>query len=55
MPVERVFAIMQEDAPRALDAQCLEALRAAKLDTATSTPTLADLSAAVQTAIPIEK
>jgi putative nucleotidyltransferase with HDIG domain len=32
LPIEKVFAIMREDAPRALDAQCLEALIAAKTD-----------------------
>jgi HD-GYP domain-containing protein (c-di-GMP phosphodiesterase class II) len=30
MPLEKVFGIMQKDAPRALDATCLEALMAAK-------------------------
>jgi putative nucleotidyltransferase with HDIG domain len=32
LPIEKVFSIMREDAPRALDPQCLEALIAAKAD-----------------------
>jgi putative nucleotidyltransferase with HDIG domain len=32
LPIEKVFSIMREDAPKALDPQCLEALVAAKTD-----------------------
>jgi len=37
MPVEKVFEIMQKDAPKALDGQCMEALKTAMLR-----PSLAD-------------
>jgi putative nucleotidyltransferase with HDIG domain len=33
LPLDRVFEIMQRDAPHAIDAQCLEALRQAAADT----------------------
>jgi hypothetical protein len=32
MPLEKVFAILREDAPRALDLPCVEALIASKTD-----------------------
>ena len=34
LPLEKVFEIMREDAPKALDTQCLEALIAAKTGSA---------------------
>ncbi len=55
MPLEQVFAIMQADAPRALDAGCIEALMAAKLDNDTSSPSLINLSGAVPPANGIEE
>ncbi len=55
LPLEKVFAIMQADAPRALDQRCVDALMAAKRDSASSNPSLVNLSASVQAAVPIEK
>ena len=54
MPPEKVFAILRSDAPRALDERCVDALIAAKRDSASSNPSLVNLSASVQTAAPIE-
>jgi putative nucleotidyltransferase with HDIG domain len=44
MPIEKVFSIMQKDAPRALDPQCLDALMTAKLHAASSPSSLAALA-----------
>jgi len=33
LPLEKVFSIMREDVPHALDASCLEALMESNLDT----------------------
>jgi putative nucleotidyltransferase with HDIG domain len=44
LPLETVFQIMHKDAPRALDAECLEALQTSRNDVSTS---LAALSAGV--------
>jgi putative nucleotidyltransferase with HDIG domain len=40
LPLEKVFAIMEKDAPRALDARCLEALELATQDVGTAVTAL---------------
>ncbi len=44
MPLDKVFDIMQKDAPRALDPECLEALMTSKIPVETGTPGLLNLS-----------
>jgi putative nucleotidyltransferase with HDIG domain len=53
MPLEQVFAIMQKDAPKALDARCLEALMTAKRN-APSTSDVAALAERVAESVPVE-
>jgi putative nucleotidyltransferase with HDIG domain len=48
MPLEKVFEIMQKDAPRALDSECLAALMAAKLGSSSSSASLAGLARGVE-------
>jgi putative nucleotidyltransferase with HDIG domain len=44
MPMEKVFGIIQKDAPRALDAQCVEALKAAESTLESTSASLLELS-----------
>ena len=44
MPLEKVFGIIQKDAPRALDAQCVEALKAAEANLESTSASLLELS-----------
>lgn len=44
MPLEKVFGILRRDAPRALDAPCVEALAMAGVDPASTTANLQELS-----------
>jgi HD-GYP domain-containing protein (c-di-GMP phosphodiesterase class II) len=44
MPLEKVFGIMRKDAPRALDAECLEALIAAGTHSESTSTSLLGLS-----------
>jgi HD-GYP domain-containing protein (c-di-GMP phosphodiesterase class II) len=49
MPIEKVFQIMQKDAPQAIDAQCLDALMMHQAGAQSSTHDLLRLSAGVGT------
>jgi putative nucleotidyltransferase with HDIG domain len=44
MPMEKVLGIIQKDAPRALDAQCVEALKAAESSLESASTSLLELS-----------
>ena len=44
MPLEKVFSIIQKDAPRALDPQCVEALKAAEANLESTSASLLELS-----------
>ena len=44
MPLEKVFGIIEKDAPRALDAQCVEALKAAESTLESTSASLLELS-----------
>lgn len=55
MPLEKVFDIMQKDAPRALDPQCLAALMAAKLGSPSSSASLSSLARGVEPEEPISQ
>jgi putative nucleotidyltransferase with HDIG domain len=47
MPLDQVFSILRQDAPRALDAECLEALISAQNQPVAATPGLVPLSDAI--------
>jgi putative nucleotidyltransferase with HDIG domain len=49
LPLDKVFGIMQKDAPRAIDAQCLDALMMHHAGARSSSQDLLDLSASVGT------
>jgi putative nucleotidyltransferase with HDIG domain len=59
MPLEKVFGIMQKDAPRALDGECVEALIAAETNLESTSKSLQGLSRSVENtenkSIPEEK
>jgi putative nucleotidyltransferase with HDIG domain len=51
MPIEKVFGIMQSDAPRKLDARCFEALTTAQRKGASSGSSLTELARAVSKSV----
>src|SRR4029077_21132813 len=53
MPLEKVFGIMQKEAPKAIDAQCLDALMMHHASTGSGSQNLLGLSANVGTSVQV--